>query len=69
LRHKNDCQNEDSHQGHEKQLAYSTTQPIHSKKCHIIGWEGEYTEETLQQENITPQVLQVENQAKTWHPC
>ena len=36
---------------------------IQCQKCNVIGWEGHCAEEDLEQENMAPQVLEVESQA------
>lgn len=43
---------------------------IQCQKSGVIGWDGDYAEENLEQENIAPQVLKVESQAKmSQHVC
>lgn len=63
LRHERDGQNGAPQQEQEKHLAYSPAQVIQAQKCSVVGWEGDCAEENLEQENIAPQVLQVESQA------
>lgn len=67
MRHKCDGQNGDSKKKHEKRLAYLTTQVIQRQKCNVIGWEVDDAKKNLEQENIAPHVLEVENQAKKGH--
>lgn len=67
LRRKCDGQNGDSKEKHEERLAYLTAQVIQCQKCNIIGWEVDCTKKNLEQENIAPYVLEVENQAKKGH--
>lgn len=67
LRHRWYGQKEDSHQEHEEDLAYATAQVIQCQECNIIGREGDDAKENLEQEDIGPQVLEVESQAIKGH--
>ena len=43
---------------------------IQCQKSGVISWDGDYPKENLEHENITPQVLEVESQAKMGqHVC
>ena len=37
---------------------------IQCQKSGVISWDGDYAKENLEHENIAPQVLEVESQAK-----
>lgn len=67
LRHKYDGQKEESQQEHEEDLAHATAQVIQCQECNIIGQEGDDAKENLEQEDIGPQVLEVESQAIKGH--
>lgn len=45
-------------------MGCSTAQVIQGQKSSAIGWDGDYAKENLKHENIAPQVLEVETQAK-----
>lgn len=54
----------DSQQEREKELTYSTANVIQQKHCSKRGWDGCCSSETLHQEDITFQVLEMEAKSK-----
>lgn len=67
LSQKCDRQNGDSHYRHENDLGCSAAHVIHWKISKKIGWSDHHTIETLQQEHIIGQILEVDKQAYSWY--
>lgn len=62
-RHKRDGQDGAPQQEQEEQLAQPPAQAVQGQQGDVIGREGDGAEENLEQENIAPQVLEVQAQA------